>query len=301
MKIQHLRFLAAVVEHGGVVRAAEALHVSQPAVSAGLRALEEELGQPLFERPSVGRRLRLRPNAEQFHRRALSILRECDIARAEFANGMGAPRRLRLGILPTLSERDVGSAVSALHRQHREMAVEIWEGEADRLAGWLRQGRIDAAWTVVEDPGPSADVLWREPFVVLAAHDHPLAGRQQPAVAIDELHGEPFVMRSRCEIVAEAREALRAAGVEPKFVARAEREEVAARLVALGLGVTIAPRSLARPIVACLSLTGVRLERSIGLRGRDDLAPEIRATLLGLLGRLHGAAEDDVGQVSLRA
>jgi DNA-binding transcriptional LysR family regulator len=285
MKIQHLRFFVAVVEHGGVQRAAEALRVSQPAVSAGLRTLEDELGQKLFERTSIGRRLRLHPHAERFHRRVLAILRDCDAARTEFTSGAGERRRVRLGILPTLSEGDVAAVTVAIRRDHPDWSLELWEGAVDRLAGWLRQGRIDAAWTLVADAGPKTAALWSEPFVALVPHDHPAAQRDSPSLTIGELGELPFVLRSGCEMGGEARGKLRAAGVELKIVARVEREEVAARLISLGLGATIAPRSLERPNVAAIPLIGLHLVRSIGVRWGDDTDPDIREGLLDALSR----------------
>ena len=62
MKLQHLRFFIAVVDGGGVVRAAERLRISQPSISAGLKALEEELGQSLF--PAPRRRSKSAPHAQ---------------------------------------------------------------------------------------------------------------------------------------------------------------------------------------------------------------------------------------------
>ena len=83
MKLQHLRFFVAAVDCGGVVKAAERLRVSQPAVSAGLRALEQELGKPLLERKGPGRRTRPTAKAIEFHKEAVEILRKCEAARAQ--------------------------------------------------------------------------------------------------------------------------------------------------------------------------------------------------------------------------
>ena len=102
MKIQHLRFLAAVVEYGGVIKAAERLHLSQPSVSAGLKALEQTLGRPLFDRSiPANRPLRLTPAGRRFYRHAQEILRQCDAARADFLGEAGEQRRIRVGVLNT--------------------------------------------------------------------------------------------------------------------------------------------------------------------------------------------------------
>ncbi|MBS0641683.1 MAG: LysR family transcriptional regulator [Proteobacteria bacterium] len=288
MKIQHLRFLAAVVEHGSVIRAAEALHVSQPAVSAGLHALEQELGRPLFERPSPGRRLKLLPGAEQLHRRALTILREVEAAKAEFAASAGDAPRFRIGVLPTINEADLTEVVGGLGQTAPNVRLQVWQGSPERLAAWLRQGRLDAAWTSVEELEPHADFLWREPVVGFVAPDHPIALRARPVISADDLRREPFVLRSSCELMGEAREAMAAAGIELPVAARIEQEEMAMRLVALGLGITIGPRSLLRPNVQAFPLSGLRLTRSIGLRWADGVPADLKEALLATMAPLRG-------------
>jgi len=86
MKLQHLRFFIAVVDCGGVVRAAARLRISQPSISAGLKALEEELGQTLFRRRGAGRSLRPRPKRSAFMTMPVKF----------FANVMSLGRGLKL-------------------------------------------------------------------------------------------------------------------------------------------------------------------------------------------------------------
>src|SRR5690349_19161718 len=127
MKIQHLRFFAAVIDCGGVVKAAERLRVSQPAVSAGLKALEQELGQSLFERARGGRRLRPTSKAMRFHRDAVEILRQCDAARAQFGTTEPRPARLRIGVLQTIASCDVAAFMAALARHDPALRPQLWE------------------------------------------------------------------------------------------------------------------------------------------------------------------------------
>lgn len=93
MKLQHLRFFIAVVDCGGVVRAAERLRISQPSISVGLKALEEELGQSLFRRQGAGRGLLPTPKALRFYDDAREILRQCNVAKARFKTDEPRPRR----------------------------------------------------------------------------------------------------------------------------------------------------------------------------------------------------------------
>lgn len=277
MKIQHLRFFAAVVDSGGVIKAAERLHLSQPAVSAGLKALEQDLGCALFERSRGSRRIRLTSAGQRFHLRALAILKECDAARAELQGQEKRAQRWRLGVLDTLPEASVAAMLSALRAAHREQRIDLWEGTAARLAGWLGQERIDAAVTVVEEATPNVHVLWREPFVAVVAPNHPLAKSPRATITVRDLAAEPFVFRSRCEMSPVGQAQLRAAGVTLRVVVRAEREELAFRLVAQNVGITLAPRSIVPGYLVPLAVNGLSLARTVGLQWRSNLDPGLVA------------------------
>lgn len=280
MKLRHLRFFAAVIECGGVTQAAERLHVSQPAISAGLKALEQDLGRPLFERSGGRRRLVATARARQFHGQVRDILERCEAARASFQDLRAPSPGLRLGILRTLSAEAV-AAVAARLSQAADPAWRTREGGAEELSRWLRQGRIDAAWTVVEANARTASLLWREPFVVLAPRGHRLAQPRRRKTTLGDLDGERLVLRGACELKSGR---LRAAGVRLRIAARADRDELAVRLVAQGVGIAIAPLSLATAEVAAVALADLRLLRGIGLRWRSELSQSALRTLRGLIG-----------------
>lgn len=275
MKLQHLRFFAAVIEGGGVSRAAERLHVSQPAISAGLKALEHYLGQPLFERSGGRRRIVATPKAREFHAQVLDILERCEAARASFRSPRPRVPGATLGVLRTLSAASV-AAVAATLSQAAAPSWRFREGGAEDLARWLRQGRIDAAWTVVEANAANAAILWREPFVLLAARNHRLASSRRRKVTLADLDGEALVLRGACELKPGR---LRAEGIGLRVVARTDRDEVAVKLVAQGVGVAIAPRSLATPDVGAVPVADLALARSIGLRWRAALVPSTLSSL----------------------
>ena len=96
MELRQLAYFEAVVRHGGFSRAAEQLHVAQPAVSAQIRRLELELGTALLERTT--RRVRLTPAGELVLTRARSALAQVEGARADLAE------------LATVSRGSCGSA-----------------------------------------------------------------------------------------------------------------------------------------------------------------------------------------------
>jgi LysR family transcriptional regulator, carnitine catabolism transcriptional activator len=102
MDLRHLEFVVAIVDHGGVGRAATALHVAQPSVSASVRGLEHELGVNLFDR--IGRRLVLTDAGATVVDHARQLLAGRERLAAELADQQGLlAGTLRLVSLPTLA------------------------------------------------------------------------------------------------------------------------------------------------------------------------------------------------------
>lgn len=286
MKLQHLRFLTAVVDHGGVIKAAERLHLSQPTVSAGLKALEQDLGRALFDRSAQAKRtLRLTPAGRRFYRNALEILRQCDKARADFLGEVEEQRRVRVGVLDTLPQEAIVKLFQMLRKREPNLQIDLWEGASDRVAGWLSQERVDIAWSNVNDLTPNAQVLWREPLVAVVAPNHPFT-TMRGAITIRDLESQPFVHRSRCELDAVGRSQLRAAGVKLQVTARAEREDLAFRLIRAGNAITLAPKSLVPDDLVAVTVSGLNVARIIGLQWREKLDPALRVIVSDAAGEL---------------
>jgi len=274
MNMRPLRFFAAIVDQGGISKAAERLNISQPALSAALKTLEQELGVSLFER-RIGRRgLRLTPAGQKFYLRVVEILSTYDSAKAELRD-MPLPReRLRIGVIETLAPSALEIASGALRKIQEGRRVELWEGAVSQIAGWLSQGRIDVAWTLVEEGEPNTQVLWKEPVVLAVAPDSPLVSGSNDSIDLSQLGRYPFVLRSRCEMAATAQTFLRGSGVTLQIAWRIERDEIAFSLVEREGGITLAPRSLIPKDLIAVAVDGLRLTRVIGLRWREQVAPE---------------------------
>lgn len=291
-KIQHLRFLVAVVDAGGVIKAAERLHLSQPSISAGLKALECELGRPLFDRSGPANRPpRLTPQGRRFYRHAVEILKQCEAARAALVGGPEARARLRTGILDTVPQEAVFQMFRRLG-QGTDVQIDLWEGSADRVAGWLAQKRVDVAWTQVSDLSPNTLVLWREPLVAVVAPAHPFA-TASGRISVRDLGKQAFIHRSRCELDALGRAQLKAAAVSLDVRARIEREDLAFRLVRSNAGITLAPKSLVPDDLVAVAVPDLTVMRSIGLQWQEGLDPMLLATVCD-------AAKDVASMVAAR-
>lgn len=270
MKLQHLKFFCAVVESRSVTAASERLHISQPALSAGLKVLQADLGLPLFDRSGGKHRLLPTPAGLHFYEDAKDILARCTAARARVAETEQRPATARIGILRTLASDDVAAVLGNVMRSPSP----VWkarEGTAAEIGKWLAQGRIDIAWTTIDRPSPTAEILWHEPFDLLVARHHRLARNPNGTVGIADLAGEDIVLRTSCELRSGK---LQAAGIKLRVIARANRDDLALKLVAQGIGVAIAPRSFAGDDIVALRFLDLDLSRAIGLRWRSD-SPDI--------------------------
>ncbi|OLT11035.1 hypothetical protein BJF79_24790 [Actinomadura sp. CNU-125] len=170
MDLRLLRFFVAIIDHGGVTRAAEALYVAQPSVSQALRTLEQRLGVVLFER--VGRGLRLTDAGRELEVRARSVLAEVDEARER----VGRVARLDAGRLTvaaasTLAIHPLGPWVKRLLDAHPGLQVHV--REPGSVAGVLAEVTDGAAEIgLVELPVHKASLetveLAREELVIAA-------------------------------------------------------------------------------------------------------------------------------------
>jgi DNA-binding transcriptional LysR family regulator len=168
-----VRAFAAVAEHLHFRRAAEELHIAQPALSRQIQALERQLGTRLFERDR--RSVELTAAGRQFLEDALPLLAAGEAARRRAQRAARGPDRLvvgfRAGIVPT-------PAVKAFAAEHPDVAVDVqrleWDDQEDALLG----GRVDVAYVrrPIAGRGLTLVPLYKEPRLVALPHDHPLAG-----------------------------------------------------------------------------------------------------------------------------
>jgi DNA-binding transcriptional LysR family regulator len=144
MEISQIRYFVALVETGSMTKAAQHLYVTQPAVSAAVHRLEDELGVTLVERQ--GRGVRITIEGTQFYRRARNIINEYRAAKAE-TRPYSEGKPIRIGCLSTFPADGLSSFLSRLGDATPDHVVEFSEASPVVLDEWLRRGRIDVALT----------------------------------------------------------------------------------------------------------------------------------------------------------
>ncbi len=246
MELDQLRYFVAAAEESNFSRAAERVHVTQPALSRQIARLERELRTPLFER--VRQRVQLNDAGKFFLERARRIL--CDVetssqqVREQFA---GAPRVLRLGLLAPFLDDLVGPAVRELRKRRPSTRVDLFElrprEQLDRLAG----RELDAALLGNLDPAEQLPFtvkrLARHPLAAVLPADHALASRR--SLALGELARERFISLSDLHFPgrrALLQSAARAAGFDATIEREVESLGLLLAAVADGEGVALLPR-----------------------------------------------------------
>src|ERR671937_182020 len=132
MNLRHLRAFATVVDVGGFARAATRLHLSQPALSRQIHALESDLGVPLFDR--IGRRVQLTSEGEDLLRRGRRLLAEAD-AFTERASALrkGETGILRVGATPQVIESTLADFLAGFRERCPGVEVQLVEEGGNNL------------------------------------------------------------------------------------------------------------------------------------------------------------------------
>jgi LysR family hydrogen peroxide-inducible transcriptional activator len=183
MNIRDLQYALKVSELGHFGRAAEACHVSQPALSGQIQKLERELGVMLFERTK--RQVRVTPVGERILAHARDLLALVTVIE-ETANAHKDPLSgiLRLGLIPTIGPYLTPLLLPSLSHGLPKMDLSLTEGMTHVLEKQLLDGEIDAAIlaTPVTDSHLTETPLYVEPFWIALPHGHALEDQETVSV-----------------------------------------------------------------------------------------------------------------------
>ncbi|MDO9402573.1 MAG: LysR substrate-binding domain-containing protein [Polaromonas sp.] len=248
MELRHLRYFVSVAELGSFSRAAEKLFVAQPALSAQIRQLEEEVGASLFVR--LPRGVRLTQAGESFFGDARAIL-----ARAQQASVRARERQsglrstLRLGLVPTATHSVLPGLLEGLRQSGLTASIEAREMITSRQLDALRNDEIDLGLARPGDGSVPAETVAAidDPYCLVVPKDSPLAAGEG-MLALRLAAHEHFVGFSRYREVDyfDRTAALcQEAGFMPDIRHEAGQFVNVLALVACGLGVAIVPESAA--------------------------------------------------------
>jgi len=287
MELRQLRYLVALADEQHFTRAAERMHVAQPALSAQIRRLEAELGLELVHRTT--RRVALTEPGEVLVARARRALNQIDAARAELADIAGVRSgRVVIGAMQSLGPFDLSALLAAYHGRHPDVELVVREHTTDRMLELLRHDELDLCFLSLVHRRDGEDLsvqrLAADELVVILPPRHPLSRRRR--VRLSELRDERFIMfnegASMRRIVLSA---AMAADFEPQVAFDSNEVARIRAMVSRGLGVAVVPASDVAGTdgapIAVATVIEPRLERDITLAWRSGrwLAPAARAFL----------------------
>lgn len=182
--LRQLQYLKLLAEHGSFSRAAEAAHVTQPTLSAGVQELERILGAPVVDRARSG--VILTPVGEAAVRRARDVLaRAEDLVQAAKSAGQPLSGRFRLGVIPTVAPFLLPSALPLLRRRFPALRLFLREDLTGKLIAGLKAGALDAALIALPYDTAGLDVahVSDDALLVAAPANHPITAARTVASA----------------------------------------------------------------------------------------------------------------------
>jgi LysR family hydrogen peroxide-inducible transcriptional activator len=191
--LRQLDYLRLLAEQGSFSRAAEAAHVTQPTLSAGIQELEKILGSSVVDRGRSG--VILTPVGEEALRRAQAILAQAEDL-VEAAQSAGAPLvgRFRLGVIPTIAPFLLPKALPRLRERYPRLKLYLREDQTQRLIAALKAGELDAALIALPYDISGLEIARVADDELMAAlpADHRLANAG--ALSPDELRGDAMIL-----------------------------------------------------------------------------------------------------------
>jgi DNA-binding transcriptional LysR family regulator len=247
--LRQLEYLITVVDTGSFTRAAELLHVSQPALSHQIRALERDTGGPLLER--LPRAVRLTPMGRAMLPHARAALDDAERARTAARHAAGLDNgEIHLATIYSVTVGVLPPVLQAWHQQHPAVRVRLQEfPHTEVLQSAIAAGRADLGI----GPAPRTwdgplRMLGTDEFIVVVPSDDPAAPDGTDQVDLATLADRDWVHYAPCYGLADILDqACAIAGFRPRTVVRTEQTAAAPLLAAAGLGPALVPANLIPP------------------------------------------------------
>lgn len=287
MELHQLQYLVAVAEEASFTRAAERVHVAQSGVSAQVRRLERELGQPLLDRSARSVRLTEAGAAVlPYARAALEAVAGARLAADELAGLVRG--HVTVGIVGSISteEVDLPALLAGFHRDHPGIEISLTESGSAQMVEALQAGELDLALIGLggrPPEGVGVQVVVSEQLAAAVDRGHPLAARS--SITLEALQEWGLITLARGTGVRTCLdEAAAAAGLRLRIACEARDPRFLVQLAARGVGVAVLPESVIRTRpgeLHSIAITRPRLHGRLALawRAEGPTSPASRALI----------------------
>lgn len=247
MEMQQVRYFLALARELNFTRAAESCNVTQPALTRAIKALEEELGGPLFHRERARTHLSelgrmMMPHIEAIKEQSDAVKQQAQ----SYSKVQGL--ELKLGAMCTIGPTILSDLIVQFHSDFGSVILAIYDSEGNAIVDALINGKLEVG--ILGLPGPPderlhAIPLFKERFVVVLPPGHRLAERN--VLSVKDLAGEPYLNRVNCEVFASARKVFQEQGVDSPMVFRSGRDDWVLGMIRAGMGWGFFPEFCAIP------------------------------------------------------
>ncbi|WP_395614022.1 LysR family transcriptional regulator [Allosphingosinicella sp.] len=272
MEMQQVRYFVALADELNFTRAADRCNVSQPALTRAIQQLEHELGGPLFHRERGNTHLSelgrmMQPYLQTIHDQTMAAREQAKaIRKLDKAT-------LTIGTMCTIGPSLIADLLIRFSAAHPEVEVQVIDAGAPQMIEKLEKGELEIA--VVGMPEELPETLhqlpiFEENFVILLPPNHRLVAHNP--IQAKELHDEPYVSRSNCEVFAPVRADLNSRGIYLRKVFSSPRDDWVQGMIKAGLGLGFFPEfAVTHPDLVVRPLVEPSYSRTIYLatvRGR---------------------------------
>jgi LysR family transcriptional regulator, transcriptional activator of the cysJI operon len=287
MELQHLRTFRTVAETLNFTRAAERLNLTQSAVSHQIKALEEELGEPLFIRAKRG--VKLSEAGRVALEYAGRILDQADALRARVAGkpGMKLVGRVRAAAATQVFVHLFAPLFEEFMRAHPGLDVTFrTTTSTDETLADLLNGRADVGFASLPVYSPNLQVseLFEDELVVIAGPAHPFAGRA--SIRVEDMREERLILLERGASIRRATDHFFGqVGFEPALALESNDTSFVKLMVERGMGISLLPswavrEEVSRGALALSKIEGHRLSRKVGIVSLGRFQPSATRAFL---------------------
>ena len=265
MDTANLRAFVEIAETGSFSIAAQHLHLTQPAISKRIAALEQTFGARLFDR--IGRRVNLTEAGQALLPRARRILAELDDSRRALSNLSGhVGGTLRLGTSHHIGLHRLPPGLRAFVSRYPEVELDLHFMDSEAACHAVETGHLELAIvTLPLEARPNLEVIpiWDDPLAVVCGPEHPLA--QQRRVQLADLADYPAILPASSTYTRQiAEQAFSELGLTLRSSLSTNYLETIKMLVSVGLGWSLLPQTMVDAQLRALPVHGLKLQRTLG-------------------------------------
>ena len=244
MDLRGLHYFSVVAEELNFTRAAQRLCMSQPPLSNQIKALEEELGTPMFLRG--GRTLQLTEAGKVLYRRASQLLDLAERTQEEVSSlAMGLSGTLCLGSVAGLAPFLAARWLAGFREEYPLVRFEIVNGSSDDIIDQIQRGYIELGLIAApyDDEHLEGIPVGDEPWCAIMSRRNPLAAEPEKPLPLKELAGQPLIVPHRRSRVDEIRSWFQQAGAEPTIIGEHSNYVDVLAMASADVGISIFPQT----------------------------------------------------------